>query len=318
MAEPSPKVLRAMKEPPGQVLLAEKQQLFVQYVLLSVFVFYFHYMLDLRPLLFLLGIKDDFSLPLSLMSTFTCKDSVFMVSVFSAWLLVLLVQLSPLTKLVLRGTWLTTQQRSSSSLFSRRPLWAVLVWAVMSTLWCCPSSISSADPGVAHPPVVPLRWRGCGIWHAWTLQKRACVLKCWDSCNIYIIIWSSFDYLYYNEEFLIEGPYTVFCVTRPVLSQEKCCAVLNVMKHAPLPWNPDIEQLVEEGLKIQHPLWVCLVVVVCTCVVSVSVCQLCSVVCMCVVLCCVAWCVCLCTFMFTVFILWMVFICYSFPIQEQY
>ena len=30
------------------------------------------------------------------------------------------------------GTWGTIQQRSSSSLFCRRPLWAVLVWAGMS------------------------------------------------------------------------------------------------------------------------------------------------------------------------------------------
>ncbi|XP_076465746.1 kinetochore-associated protein 1-like [Babylonia areolata] len=36
--------------------------------------------------------------------------------------------------------------------------------------------------------------------------------------------------------------------------KEKCCAVLNVIKHAPLPWGPDIGQLVEDGFKIQHPL----------------------------------------------------------------
>ncbi|KAK7496856.1 hypothetical protein BaRGS_00011836, partial [Batillaria attramentaria] len=36
--------------------------------------------------------------------------------------------------------------------------------------------------------------------------------------------------------------------------KEKCCAVLNVMKHAPLPWSPEIQQLVEDGLKIQHPM----------------------------------------------------------------
>ncbi|KAL8602243.1 hypothetical protein ACOMHN_022756 [Nucella lapillus] len=36
--------------------------------------------------------------------------------------------------------------------------------------------------------------------------------------------------------------------------KEKCCAVLNVIKHAPLPWSAEIQQLVEEGLKVQHPL----------------------------------------------------------------
>ncbi|KAK7116086.1 kinetochore-associated protein 1-like [Littorina saxatilis] len=36
--------------------------------------------------------------------------------------------------------------------------------------------------------------------------------------------------------------------------KEKCCAVLNVIKHAPLPWSAEISKLVEEGLTIQHPL----------------------------------------------------------------
>ena len=60
------------------------------------------------------------------------------------------------------------QQRSSSSLSCTKPLWAVLARAGMSTLWCCPSSISSADP-----PRCPEGWfsRGCrGVWHARTTQ----------------------------------------------------------------------------------------------------------------------------------------------------
>ena len=43
----------------------------------------------------------------------------------------------------------------------------------MSTLWCCPSSIFSANHSVVHPPWYPEEWfrRGCcGIWHAWTMQ----------------------------------------------------------------------------------------------------------------------------------------------------
>ena len=76
------------------------------------------------------------------------------------------VQFSPLTDWVVGGTW-------SSSLYCRRPLWAVLAWADMSTLWCSPSSICSADHGVAHPPRCQEGWfgRGCrGVWHAWTMQ----------------------------------------------------------------------------------------------------------------------------------------------------
>ena len=38
------------------------------------------------------------------------------------------------------------------------PLWAVLARAGMSTLWCCPSSISSADQGIAHTPRYPKGW----------------------------------------------------------------------------------------------------------------------------------------------------------------
>ena len=71
------------------------------------------------------------------------------------------------------GTWGTIQQTSSSSLFCRRPLWAVLAWAGMSTLWCCPSSIFSAYHGVAHLPRCPKGWfcRSChGVWHAQTIQ----------------------------------------------------------------------------------------------------------------------------------------------------
>ena len=70
-------------------------------------------------------------------------------------------------------TWWMIQQRSSSSPFCRRPLWAVLAWAGMSTLWNCPSSISSADHGVVHTPRCPEEWfwRGCrGMWQAETCK----------------------------------------------------------------------------------------------------------------------------------------------------
>ena len=83
------------------------------------------------------------------------------------------VQFSLLADLVVGGIWGTIQQRSSSSHFCRRPLCAVLAWAAMSTLWCCPSSISSANHGVAHPPRCPKGWfwRSCrGVWHARTMQ----------------------------------------------------------------------------------------------------------------------------------------------------
>ena len=82
------------------------------------------------------------------------------------------VQFSPLTGWVVGGTWGTIQQRSSSCLFYGRPLW-VLPWAGKSTFWCCSSSISSADHGLAHPPRCPdgWLWKLCrSLWHARTMQ----------------------------------------------------------------------------------------------------------------------------------------------------
>ena len=62
------------------------------------------------------------------------------------------------------GTQETIQQRSFSSLFCSLSLsWAVLSWKGTSTLWHCPSSISSADHSDAHPPrcLEGWFWRGC-------------------------------------------------------------------------------------------------------------------------------------------------------------
>ena len=64
-------------------------------------------------------------------------------------------------------------QWTSSSSFCGRPLWAVLAWAGMPTLWRCPSSISAADHGIAHPPRCPEGWFQRGshcMWHAWAMQ----------------------------------------------------------------------------------------------------------------------------------------------------
>ena len=64
------------------------------------------------------------------------------------------------------------QQRPSSSLFSRRPLRVVLAWKDMSTLWCCPSSISFAHHSVADPWCPESWfWRGYhGMGHAQSMQ----------------------------------------------------------------------------------------------------------------------------------------------------
>ena len=83
------------------------------------------------------------------------------------------VQFSPSTDWVVRGTWGTIQQRSSSSLFCRGSPWAVLAWAGMLALRCCPSIISFAVHSLAHPPrcLKGWFWRGChGVWRARTMQ----------------------------------------------------------------------------------------------------------------------------------------------------
>ena len=77
------------------------------------------------------------------------------------------VQFSPLAYWVIRRTWWTIQQESSSSLFCRRPLWAVPAWARMSTH--CLSSTSSADQGSIHLPRLQDDFGDqgcCGTWHA--------------------------------------------------------------------------------------------------------------------------------------------------------
>ena len=60
--------------------------------------------------------------------------------------------------------------------FCRRPMWAVLAWAEMSTLCCCPPSISCTDNRVTHPPRCPEGWfwKGChGEWNVLTMQVSA-------------------------------------------------------------------------------------------------------------------------------------------------
>ena len=90
------------------------------------------------------------------------------------------VQLSSLTDWVTGGTWGMIQQRSSSSLFCKRPLiQAVLAWAAKYSLWCFLSSISSTDHGVT-PPKVP--------W--WVLERllwHVTVVTCPDHASFHLL-----------------------------------------------------------------------------------------------------------------------------------
>ena len=109
--------------------------------------------------------------PLKIFSFTTCFEK--RVAPKNATVGVPSVRFSPLTGLIVGGTWGTIRQRSSSSLFYRRPLRAVLAWTRVSTPWYCPSSISSANHGITHPPRCPEWWffRGIrGMWHAQTMQ----------------------------------------------------------------------------------------------------------------------------------------------------
>ena len=53
--------------------------------------------------------------------------------------------------------------------FCKRSSWAILARAGMFTLWCCPSSISSANYGIAHPPRYLGEWFQSGC-HARIMQ----------------------------------------------------------------------------------------------------------------------------------------------------
>ena len=72
------------------------------------------------------------------------KTSVKYIDKFSS------VQFSPLINLVAGGHEGRFSGDPGTVFFCRRSSWADLACAGMSTLWCCPSSISSADYGVAY------------------------------------------------------------------------------------------------------------------------------------------------------------------------
>ena len=94
------------------------------------------------------------------------------------------VRFSPLTNWVGGGGGGATRGR-----FSRDPVPVCFsaaghcehFWPVrgrMSAVWYCPSSISCADHGIAHPPRRPEGWfwRGCrGVWYARTMQVSVSV-----------------------------------------------------------------------------------------------------------------------------------------------
>ena len=64
---------------------------------------------------------------------------------------------------------------------------AVLAWTDLSTLSWWPSSISSADHSVAHPPRYPdgWFWRGCrDVWHARTMQVSISTVKVMSNFQI--------------------------------------------------------------------------------------------------------------------------------------
>ena len=67
----------------------------------------------------------------------------------------------------------TIKKRSSPRHFYRRTLWAVLAWTGSSTIWCCPSSISSTDRDIAQPPwcLEGWSWRGCHCVIYWPAAK---------------------------------------------------------------------------------------------------------------------------------------------------
>ena len=65
--------------------------------------------------------------------------------------------------------------------FAEGPLWAVVAWAGMSTLWWCPSSISSADHGAAHSSQCPEGW----FWRGYRAcdMSKPCNFTSLDSCQ---------------------------------------------------------------------------------------------------------------------------------------
>ena len=61
----------------------------------------------------------------------------------------------------------------------KRPLWAALPWAGTSTLWCCPSSISSANHSITHLHRCLEGW----FWRGWYGICRTCIFLSLGSCQ---------------------------------------------------------------------------------------------------------------------------------------
>ena len=59
------------------------------------------------------------------------------------------VQFSPVTSWVINGDIRDYSAEILLQSFLQEPLWAAVTWSGISTLWCCPSSISSVDHGYA-------------------------------------------------------------------------------------------------------------------------------------------------------------------------
>ena len=98
------------------------------------------------------------------------------------------VHFSPGTDWVVWVSWQTIQQRSSSSLFCRRPLWAVLAWAGMSILAlpahstrivCRESMIKKKFcPSIAGLAEVGMDVAGPGAFLCVCAHVRACACVC--------------------------------------------------------------------------------------------------------------------------------------------
>ena len=86
-----------------------------------------------------------------------------------------------MTKWVVGRTRGTIQQKCYSSLFCRRPVWAVLAWAGMSSLWCCPSSISFAITTL--PTLLAALKDGFGEAVVVCDMSEPCKFSCLDRCQ---------------------------------------------------------------------------------------------------------------------------------------
>ena len=114
------------------------------------------------------------------------------------------VQFSPFTEWVVGGTWGTIQQRSSSGLFWRRPLWTVLAWVGMCQRVCLLIAMLFDRYGWMQWWILSC----CIMSSSWLSMSRSIAPRTRDVCRN--VLWDD-DYMTFRNDGIL--PTTTICLS---------------------------------------------------------------------------------------------------------